>query len=241
MKRFIVVKRLYDNGAINEYGTDIDNIKRFHQSHTIPNGYKGDTCMLQFHDGVYFNTAHSAAEILAKIEGKKPDGQPEMVAAGFTYGAVQSPHAFLQWKGTEACFDFKCECGALCHYDGYFAYTVKCPHCMTVYEMPFILYPRKVCDESNPEWRKDPKILYPDEEFGPDDVAEGCERVRFLLDYQVTHFQDHPLGDHDLASRCEAKYGPGKLAKTKNEATDETDLWWEVEMKDAEDDHGQQG
>jgi hypothetical protein len=43
---------------------------------------------------------------------------------------------FIQWKGTDVCFDFRCECGADAHFDGYFAYAIKCPLCGTIYEMP---------------------------------------------------------------------------------------------------------
>ena len=53
------------------------------------------------------------------------------------------PLDFLQWKGTKACLDFSCECGTSCHYDGRFAYVVKCPGCGELWEMPCYLYPRK--------------------------------------------------------------------------------------------------
>lgn len=56
------------------------------------------------------------------------------------------PSAFLQWKGTDACFDFHCTCGAFCHFDGYFAHYVQCPHCNTIWQMPYVLYPRQVTD-----------------------------------------------------------------------------------------------
>lgn len=79
----------------------------------------------------------------------------------FSYEEVDVPHAFLQWKGTDACFDFHCKCGAFCHFDGYFAYYVKCPHCQTVYQMPFHLFPREVSDTNGAE----PKLLEPDEDF----------------------------------------------------------------------------
>lgn len=54
----------------------------------------------------------------------------------------ERPSVFLQWKGTDACFDFHCKCGAFCHFDGDFAYVVQCPHCLTEWEMPCRLYPR---------------------------------------------------------------------------------------------------
>jgi len=55
----------------------------------------------------------------------------------------KTPYAFLQWKGTDACFDFECRCGGSFHFDGDFAYAVKYPRCETIWEMPCYLYPRK--------------------------------------------------------------------------------------------------
>ena len=75
------------------------------------------------------------------------------------------PRAFIQWKGTDVCMDFHCECGAYCHFDGYFAYTVKCPHCGAVWEMPHNLFPRRVGTETDPYWRDHPKPLEPDDEL----------------------------------------------------------------------------
>lgn len=31
-------------------------------------------------------------------------------------------HAFIQWKGTDVCMDFHCECGVHMHFDGDFAF-----------------------------------------------------------------------------------------------------------------------
>jgi hypothetical protein len=65
------------------------------------------------------------------------------------YGTHPEPRktrAFVQWKGTDVCLDFSCECGnGHGHYDGYFAYTIECPACHAVYEMPTTIYLRK-CD-----------------------------------------------------------------------------------------------
>lgn len=82
----------------------------------------------------------------------------------FSYGEQPKPHAFIQWKGTDVCMDFYCECDAHCHFDGGFAYTVKCPHCGTVWQMPFNLFPRKVCDQTSKYWRDNPQMLEPDED-----------------------------------------------------------------------------
>lgn len=44
---------------------------------------------------------------------------------------------FVQWKGTHLCMDFYCpDCDGASHFDGYFAYNIKCPHCGVYYEMP---------------------------------------------------------------------------------------------------------
>ncbi|MGD0766137.1 MAG: hypothetical protein ABR978_07505 [Dehalococcoidia bacterium] len=43
------------------------------------------------------------------------------------------PITFIQWKGTDICIDLHCPCGMSGHYDGYFAYALKCPDCGRVY------------------------------------------------------------------------------------------------------------
>lgn len=44
---------------------------------------------------------------------------------------------FIQWKGTDLCMDFYCpECDEHSHFDGFFAYAIQCPSCMTFFEMP---------------------------------------------------------------------------------------------------------
>ena len=40
---------------------------------------------------------------------------------------------FIQWKGTDVCMDFHCECGHHNHYDDYFAYVIKCSECGNLY------------------------------------------------------------------------------------------------------------
>lgn len=48
---------------------------------------------------------------------------------------------FVQWKGTDACFDYWCECGTAGHFDGYFANTFECAGCHREYTMPATIYP----------------------------------------------------------------------------------------------------
>jgi hypothetical protein len=87
----------------------------------------------------------------------------------------QEPSVFLQWKGTDVCFDFYCKCGAHCHFDGYFAYVVQCPHCLQAWEMPCKLFPREAPDADVHE----AKVMEPDEDFADEMLGEdGITRFR---------------------------------------------------------------
>jgi len=65
-----------------------------------------------------------------------------------TSAVIKKTRAFIQWKGTDACMDFHCECGQHCHIDSYFVYSVECPGCKTIWEMPIHLFPRKQAKDS---------------------------------------------------------------------------------------------
>jgi hypothetical protein len=42
----------------------------------------------------------------------------------------ESPaYAWIQWKGTDICMDIHCICGTHGHFDGDFAYSLKCIDC----------------------------------------------------------------------------------------------------------------
>lgn len=75
-------------------------------------------------------------------------------------GTEPVPNAFIQWKNTDLCMDFQCLCGAKCHFDGYFAYVVQCPHCRRQYSMPQIIQPALVTDGGGHA----PKMMGPDED-----------------------------------------------------------------------------
>jgi hypothetical protein len=91
------------------------------------------------------------------------DARP--ISHGFIDGnPSDNPRAFLQWKGTDVCMDFYCDCGAHCHFDGYFAYVVECPHCHQKYEMPCYLFPRKVNDKTYPGHIESAKMMAHDED-----------------------------------------------------------------------------
>lgn len=65
----------------------------------------------------------------------------------FEFGEGPKPQVFIQWKGTNVCLDFTCECGHHGHFDGYFAYVLRCTYCGKTWEMPFHLYPRETNDD----------------------------------------------------------------------------------------------
>lgn len=48
---------------------------------------------------------------------------------------TKEPKTFIQWKGTDVCMDFWCDCGTNNHYDGYFAYQIRCAGCNAVFEL----------------------------------------------------------------------------------------------------------
>jgi hypothetical protein len=55
--------------------------------------------------------------------------------------AVYQHDVFIQWKGTDICCDLHCDCGQSSHFDGGFAYVLKCPHCEKLWEMPHTVIP----------------------------------------------------------------------------------------------------
>lgn len=48
---------------------------------------------------------------------------------------MNKPDNFIQWKNTDVCMDFWCDCGNQMHLDGYFAYNVFCKECKTFWKM----------------------------------------------------------------------------------------------------------
>lgn len=77
----------------------------------------------------------------------------------------QGPHAFIQWKGTDVCMDFYCDCGAHCHFDGDFAYVVECPHCTSRWEMPCFVFPRRASKDTYAAHVENAKLMQPDEDM----------------------------------------------------------------------------
>ena len=100
------------------------------------------------------------------------------MADEFDINDAKKPRAFVQWKGTDVCMDFYCDCGAHCHFDGYFADAVKCPHCTAEWEMPWNLYPRRLDRGSDSGKWHDPKMMEPDESHSDEvEDEEGTTRI----------------------------------------------------------------
>lgn len=56
--------------------------------------------------------------------------------------------AFIQWKGTDVCLDFHCyKCDHFGHFDGDFAYFLRCGRCGQVYSMPSTVALKAVSEE----------------------------------------------------------------------------------------------
>lgn len=54
------------------------------------------------------------------------------------YGQDTPPekaHAWIQWKGTDACIDLHCECGSHGHIDADFLYYYRCAKCGQTYAL----------------------------------------------------------------------------------------------------------
>lgn len=66
-----------------------------------------------------------------------------------------APNVFIQWKGTDACLDLHCVCGVHGHFDGMFAYYLRCNACGRTYRMPHTL----VLTES-PDNAEDAQIVF---------------------------------------------------------------------------------
>jgi len=45
----------------------------------------------------------------------------------------KNAQTFIQWKGTDVCMDWYCECGYHNHIDGDFYYDVECEKCHKIY------------------------------------------------------------------------------------------------------------
>ena len=59
-----------------------------------------------------------------------------MEETGVSDEDTDNASVFIQWKGTNACFDFTCPCGEAAHFDVYFAYYVHCSACGRTWRMP---------------------------------------------------------------------------------------------------------
>lgn len=103
-----------------------------------------------------------------------------------------NPHAFIQWKGTDVCMDFHCDCGAHCHFDGDFAYAVKCPHCETIWEMPCNIVPRRADERTYPDHVRGAKLMEPDGDYA--DEVTGADGVTRWVAYPRDKYKGERAG-----------------------------------------------
>jgi hypothetical protein len=69
----------------------------------------------------------------------------------FDSARVAPADIFIQWKGTDVCGDFHCECGENVHVcNAEFLYRIHCDGCGTTYEMPHTVPLRKIADDGGP-------------------------------------------------------------------------------------------
>ncbi len=54
----------------------------------------------------------------------------------------------VQWKGTDVCLDFTCLCDTSLHFDGTFAYAIRCWHCDRTWELASCI-PLTLVDEND--------------------------------------------------------------------------------------------
>lgn len=64
---------------------------------------------------------------------------------------------FIQWKGTDVCMDFHCDCGESYHVHGDFVYVLECPACGAKYELGTQVRARKLADQEADE--HEPKMM----------------------------------------------------------------------------------
>ena len=84
-------------------------------------------------------TAHTCRErLLAENKALREEllGRERPNRYAPDYSPIEGTNAFIQWKGTEVCCDFRCECGAEGHIDAMFVYAVACPKCGKTWQMP---------------------------------------------------------------------------------------------------------
>ena len=67
------------------------------------------------------------------------DSHPRVMRFTPDFSEIDGTSVFIQWKGTDVCLDFHCECGEAGHFDGDFAYQLRCGACQRVWDLPHTL------------------------------------------------------------------------------------------------------
>jgi hypothetical protein len=88
------------------------------------------------------------------------------------FSALDRTSAFIQWKGTDVCLDFTCECGGSGHVDAMFVYTIKCPDCGRVWAMPHTV---SLVESTDRYWTDSPTLVEVDPGNDEEAPAAGPE------------------------------------------------------------------
>jgi hypothetical protein len=89
--------------------------------------------------------AHRARLEIASLLEQLTEKGPRSMRFTPDYSDIEGTSVFVQWKGTNVCLDYYCECGVQGHFDGFFAYQLRCGACGKVFDMPhsFALVPQQ--------------------------------------------------------------------------------------------------
>lgn len=99
------------------------------------------------------------------------------------------PHAFVQWKGTDACMDLYCKCGQQGHVDAGFAYHAVCAECGQQYDVePYV---RLIPVDSIDAAAKEACTV----EFGSSEVTSRCDSASPAIDALELIYKSQVLPD----------------------------------------------
>jgi hypothetical protein len=115
---------------------------------------------------------------------------------------------FVQWKGTDVCLDFYCDCGpdGGGHYDGYFAYGVRCSACGRTWELPTDL----TLTPGEPGVVQDTDMPHNDRRDVPREVVSRAV-ADALGELATTTTRSYAVADAVLAALAEAGLMPSEM------------------------------
>jgi hypothetical protein len=151
--------RQYSGSRIHTWHSDIEEAKRLIDEATREAGW-------QLADEETKNEATDMTDELVKELCERQS------AFARTYDFVKEqtdiykePYASLQWKGTDACMDLYCGCGAHFHIDDSFTYYVRCPHCKQLFAVGSYIKLVPLTDPEMVEYAESTSCIKTDHEY----------------------------------------------------------------------------